>query len=233
MVKKGDNMNNLDLKQFNLACDDFIAGKYILANIKVKALIKSINQSEKLTDLIYNCLEGFDFNLAMRESITPKGLILPQGEKDIVAYCFNILFNLDQGSITFLDFLNKYFVSSKTTGGEEFNLFTSTIIEPFKNALNKQYQQMYEMTSSEDYQNNLFHKLARVAEVNLNNIDNLKLKEIEKEELQLLLMAMIDASNKNDRKLIYALMVGLDYFVKSNKRAKDIYLQLKDCFIKN
>ena len=150
-------MNNLDIKQFNLACDDFIAGKYILANIKVKALINVINQSEKLTDLVSNCLEGFDFGISMRDSITPKGLQLPQGDKNIVAYCFNVLFNLEQGSITFLDFLNKYFVSSKTNGGEEFNLFASTIIQPFKSAVNNQYKQMYEMTSSEDYQNNLFH----------------------------------------------------------------------------
>lgn len=226
-------MNNLDIKQFNLACDDFIAGKYILANIKVKALINTINQSEKLTDLVSNCLDGFDFSLAMRESVTPKGLELPQGDKNIVAYCFNILFNLDQGTITFLDFLNKYFASSKTTGGEEFGLFAATIIEPFKTSINNQYQQMYEMTSTEDYQNNLFHKLARVAEVNLNTIDSTKLKDIEKEELELLLSAIIEASNKNDRKLIYAIMVGMDYFVKSNKRARNIYLQLKDCFIRN
>ena len=226
-------MNNLDIKQFNLACDDFIAGKYILANIKVKSLINSINQSEKLTDLVSNCLDGFDFSLAMRESVTPKGLVLPQGDKNIVAYCFNVIFNLEQGTITFLDFLNKYFVSSKTTGGEEFSLFASTIIEPFKRAINNQYQQMYEMTSSEDYQNNLFHKLARVAEINLNTINSIKLKDIEKEELQLLLTAIVDASNKNDRKLIYALMVGMDYFVKNNKRARNIYLQLKDCFTRN
>ena len=226
-------MNNLDIKQFNLACDDFIAGKYILANIKVKALINSVNQNEKLTDLVSNCLDGFDFGLAMRESVTPKGLVLPEGDKNVVAYCFNILFNLDQGTITFLDFLNKYFVSSKTTGGEEFGLFSSTIIEPFKRAVNNQYQQMYEMTSTEDYQNNLFHKLARVAEVNLHAIDSIKLKDIEREELQLLLSAIIEASNKNDRKLIYAIMVGMDYFVKNNKRARNIYLQLKDCFIRN
>ena len=226
-------MNNLDLKQFNLACDDFIAGKYILADIKVKSLINSINQSEKLTDLVSACLDGFDFSVAMRESVTPRGLNLPQEDKQIVAYCFNVLYNLEQGSITFLDFLSKYFVSNKTTGGEEFNMFASTIIEPFKQAVNNQYLQMYEMTSSDDYQNNLFHKLARVSEANLNTMDSIKLKEIEKEELQLLLMAMIEASNKNDRKLIYALMVGMDYFVKSNKRARNIYLQLKDCFIRN
>lgn len=225
-------MDNLDLKQFNLACEDFIAGKYILANVKVKALMKSINESEKLTDLVSYCLDGFDFTIAFRESIVVGGLQLPKDNKSIVAYCFNVLYNLDEGTITFLDFLNKYFVSSKTSGGEEFKLFTNTIIEPFKMAINNEYKNLYEMTSSDDYQNNLYHKLANVAEVNLNSLEGLKLKEIEKEELQLLLFSIKQVSEKNNRKLIYALMVGMDYFVKYNKRAKDIYLQLKDCFTK-
>ena len=59
------------------------------------------------------------------------------------------------------------------------------------------------------------------------------MKDIEKEELELLLNAMIEASAKNDKKLVYTLMVGLEYFVKANKRARQIYLQLKDCFTQN
>ena len=226
-------MNNLDLRQFNTACDDFIAGKYILANIKVKALINAISSSEKLTDLVSACLDGFDFNLAMRESMTPRGIVLPQGDKNVVAFCFSVLYGLDDGSVTFLDFLNKYFASAKTSGGQEFKMFTDTIITPFKLAVNNQYKEMYEMTSSEDYQNNLYHKLANVASANLSQLEQVKLKEIEKEELQLLLTAIQEASQKNDKKLIYTLMVGLEYFVKANKRAKDIYLQLKDCFTRN
>ncbi|MBO5910127.1 MAG: hypothetical protein J6Q15_01315 [Clostridia bacterium] len=226
-------MDNLDLKQFNIACEDFISGKYILANIKVKALINSINASEKLTNLVSNSLDGFDFSTAFRESVTSSGLQLPHEDKNVIAYCFNVLYNLDEGTVTFLDFLTKYFASSKMSGGEEFKLFTSTIIEPFKRAINNEYQRAYEMTATEDCQNNLYHKLSRVAEANINVIDEIKLKEIEKEELQYLLTAIMEASERNDKKLIYALMVGVDYFVKSNKRAKDIYLQLKDCFTIN
>lgn len=226
-------MDNLDLKQFNLACEDFIAGKYILANIKVKALINSVHSSEKLTDLISNSLEGFDFNSAFRSSVTSSGLELPMDNKQRIAYCFNILYNLDVGTITLMDFLNKYFASSRMTGGEEFKLFATTIIEPFKKAINDEYINMYEITSSVDYQNNIYHKLMNVAQVNLNNIDEFRLKEIEQEELEYLLQGMIDASEKNDKKLVYALMVGLEYFVKYNKRAREVYLQLKDCFTIN
>lgn len=226
-------MDNLDLKQFNLACEDFISGKYILANIKVKALINAVHSSEKLTDLISNSLENFEFNIEFRNSVTSNGLKLPVDDKSIIAYCFNILYNIDVGTITFLDFLNKYFVSSKMSGGEEFKLFANTIIEPFKKAVNNEYINTYEMTSSIDYQNNIYHKLMNVAQININNIDEFRLKDIEREELQYLLNGIIDASEKNDKKLVYALMVGMEYFVKYNKRAREVFLQLKDCFTIN
>lgn len=223
-------MNNLDLMQFNNACDEMVAGKYILANIKIKALIKSISDSAKLTDLVSSAMDGFDFNLAFKESVSSSGLVLPNGDKNVVAYCYNVLYSLDSGSTTFMDFLTKYFSSARLSGGEEFKLFTSTIIMPFKKAINNEYKSTYEMTSTEDYQNNLYHKLSRVAEANLKCIDDIKLKEIEKEELALLLSGIIEASKNNNRKLVYALMVGMDYFAKSNKRARDINFQLKDCF---
>lgn len=226
-------MDNLDLKQFNCACDDFIAGKYILANIKVKALLNTIHESEKLTNIVSTCLDNFDFNTSFKESVIPKGLKLPEDDKQIIAYCFNVLYNLDVGTVTFLDFLNKYFSSVETSGGEEFKMFSSTIIEPFKKAINSEYARVYDMTSTEDYQNNLYHKLASIASANIEEVEYIKLKDIEKEELTLLLNAMVDASEKNDKKLIYAIMVGLEYFVKYNKRARHIYLQLKDCFEQN
>ena len=226
-------MDNLDLIQFNKACDDFILGKYILADLKVKTLMRVVNNSEKLTALISSSLEGLDFGLAFKESVTSNGLVLPNGTQNIIAYCFNILYNLNEGTFTFLDFLSKYFSSAKLSGGEEFASFASTIIEPFKNAVNIEYKNVYEMTCNEDCQNNLYHKLEGVAKANLNLIDEIKLKEIEKEELALLLDAMLHASRKNDKKTVYAIMVGLDYFTKYNKRAKDIYLQLKDCFTRN
>ena len=65
------------------------------------------------------------------------------------------------------------------------------------------------------------------------NLDSYKLNMNQKEEFTMLLNSLYLASEKNDKKLVYTLMVGIDYFVKYNKRAKDIYLQLKDCFAQN
>ena len=232
MEYQGGYMDNLDLKKFNQACDEFASGKYILANVKIKAILSTISDSAKFTELVTECLQDFDFKLAFQNSITEQGLMLPTGDKCVVAYCFNLLYNLNNGRINFLDFLTKYF-SKEDVKGEEFNDFVSNILTPFKNSVNALYQQMYLMTESEDYQNNLFHKLTNIAKCNLDIIDDFKLKEIQKDELSLLLNAMMLASDKNDRKTVYALMVGIEYFTKANKGVKNLYLQLKDCFLRN
>lgn len=222
-----------DLKKFNEACEDFLAGKYILANLKLKTLLNVINDSDRLIGIVSNALDGFDFTEAFKNSVTAQGLVLPDSVNDVIAYCYNIIYNLDAGNITFLDFLNKYFISETLTGGEEFRLFAQTIVKPFQESIIARYNEVYIISETQDYQNNTYHKLLNVARLNIDNISGLKLKEIEQEELQLLLNGIAIASENCDKKLVYALMVGIEYFVKSNKRAKPIYLQLKDCFTRN
>lgn len=226
-------MQNNDLKQFNNACNDFLSGKYILANIKLKAILQSINENEKLTDIVSDCIDSFNFDDKFRESIISGRIILPATDKDIIAYCFNILYNLDIGTVGLMDFINKYFTSDELSGGEEFKLFTNTIIKPFNEAINRLYTQTYLLSDSIDYQSNIYHKLMNISKVNIDNIEKFKLKEIESEELTLLLTALSDACEKSNKKLVYALMVGVEYFVKINKKAKEVYLQLKDCFARN
>ena len=55
----------------------------------------------------------------------------------------------------------------------------------------------------------------------------------EKEEFTLLLNALYIASENNDKKQVFALMIGLDYFTKVNKRARNAYLSLEECFANN
>lgn len=226
-------MDNLDLKQFNQACDEFSSGKFILASLKIKAIINCVSNNSKLTDLISSCLTDFDFKLAFQDSITEQGIVLPEGDRCAVAYCFNVLYNIDNGNLNFLDFLGKYFSGEDVTSGEEFRLFVERVILPFKQAVNALYENTYLMTESEDYQNNVFHKIENISKGNLDMIDALKLKEIPKDELSLILNALIVASDKNDLKSVYALMVGLEYFTKANKGARNIYSELKDCFLRN
>ena len=66
----------------------------------------------------------------------------------------------------------------------------------------------------------------------MQNLDNFKLNLNQKEEFSMLLNSLFTASEKNDKKLVFALMIGLDYFTKANKKLRKTYLSLEECFEK-
>ena len=35
---------------------------------------------------------------------------------------------------------------------------------------------------------------------------------------------------KNDKKLVFSLMIGLDYFTRAHKKSRNAYLTLEECF---
>ena len=222
-----------ELIPFNTACDEFIAGKYILAEVKIASILKLIAGDEKLKDIVSSCLDRFNFNEAFKSSVIEKdsklSLTLPTDEKEIIAYTFNLLYKFDSKALNFYDFIAKYFAEEETAG-QEFINFAKTCILPFKDAINNIYSKRHILVESNDYQTNYYNKIKTAVRLILNNIDNYKLKMNEKEEFSLLLNSLYQSSDKNDKKLVYALMIGLDYFTAKHKKTRIAYLTLEECF---
>ena len=65
------------------------------------------------------------------------------------------------------------------------------------------------------------------------NLDSYKLNMNQKEEFTMMLNSLYLASEKNDKKLVFSLMIGLDYFTKCNKKSRHAYLMLEECFERN
>ena len=95
-----------ELIPFNTACDEFISGKYILADIKISSILRIIAEDEKLKDIVSSCLESYDFNTIFKHSIHTKGnayeLNVPTNEKELIAFVFSLLYKLDNKDINFM-----------------------------------------------------------------------------------------------------------------------------------
>lgn len=222
---------NYELEQFNTACDDFLKGKYILADLKISGIMKSIAYSEKIKNIISKCLENFDIGKELGNVFNNENVVvMPSESKKIVAVCFNILYNIDNKEINFFDFLNTYFKDGNELGNREFEEFSKVIILPFKKAINKFYTNTHILTESKEYQDNIYNKIARVAQIELHNLDNYKLKTIYKEELQILIESFVTASNNNDKQYVFSLMIALDYFCQIHKKCKPIFEEMQNCF---
>lgn len=237
IINLGECMNNQSIHElipFNTACDEFILGKYILADIKIASILKIIADDEKLKNIISSCIDDYDFNaafsLASKENNKGFILTLPTNEKEIIAFVYNLLYRFDNKVYDFYDFIARYYKIEGEHNGKEFYNFANAIIIPFKNAINDIYSKRHVIVDTDDYQTNYYNKIKTCVRMIMKNIDNYKLKMNEKEEFTMLLNSLFIASEKNDKKLVYSLMIGLDYFTKVNKKSRSAYLSLEECF---
>ncbi len=230
-------MNNQSIHElipFNTACDEFILGKYILADIKIGSILKIISEDEKIKNIITSCIDEYDFNtafsLASKENENGFSLTIPNNEKEIIAFVYNLLYKFDNKIYDFYDFISKYYKNEGESNGKEFYNFANAIIIPFKQAINDIYSKRHVIVDADDYQTNYYNKIKQCIRLIMKNLDIYKLKMNEKEEFTMLLNSLFIASEKNDKKLVYSLMIALDYFTKINKKSRPAYLSLEDCF---
>lgn len=223
-----------DLINFNTACDEFVNGKYILAEVKISSLLNIIAEDDKLRNIVASTLENYDFKENLIKATKSEGngysLTLPTDEKEIIAFVYGLFYRFNNKTIDFYDFISQYYKSDDENPGKEFYNFALAIITPFKDAINSIYSKRHVIVESDDYQKNYYNKIITAVKLIVKNLDNYKLKMNEKEEFTMLLNSLYLASQKNDKKLVFSLMVGLDYFSRCNKRTRNAYLTLEECF---
>ena len=222
-----------ELKQFNNSCEEFMMGKYILADIKISSILKLIAENEKLNNIVSSCLQDYNFESEFKKYaiITEDNasFSIPSNDKEIIAFVYNLLYKFSIGSIKFQDFLTRFYII-ENINGKGFEIFSKNVIYPFKNAINNVYSKRHILVETKDYQNNIYNKIMSTIKLILKNVDMYKLNMNQKEEFTMLLNTLFFSSEKNDKKMVYSLMIGLDYFTKANKKARIAYLSLEECF---
>ncbi len=131
-----------ELDAFIERSDEFIDSKYILADIKLVNLLKAIASSETILALFKNCLTDFDYNEAQKKYLVKsrylsdeKGeFILPPNSRELLAFIFNVLVDIDSKRIDLNAFISKYFyVDGSFSSG--YDAFITGMIKPFKNTV--------------------------------------------------------------------------------------------------
>ncbi len=131
-----------ELSLFLDRADELIAGKYILADVKIMGLLRAIANSDALVAIFKNCLDGFDYQSAQKKYFVKssylsenKGdFILPPNSRELLALIFNVLMDIDSKRVDLGEFINKYFyVDGSFSAG--FDNFVNAMIKPFRNSV--------------------------------------------------------------------------------------------------
>ncbi len=130
-----------ELTAFLECADDMIKSNYILADVKIVNLLKSIAASETLVAVFKNCLADFDYEKAQKKYFIKNKFfddrgefVLPQTSRDLLALVFILLLDIDAKRVGFSEFLRKYFYEdgSRSAG---YTAFINTMIKPFRNSV--------------------------------------------------------------------------------------------------
>jgi len=131
-----------ELDAFIERADELVNSKYILADIKLANLLKAIASSDTLIALFKNCLTDFDYYQAQNKYLiknkfisNDKGeFILPPNSRELLAFIFNVLVDIDSKRIDLAQFLNKYFYVDGSFSAS-YDAFVTAMVKPFKNSV--------------------------------------------------------------------------------------------------
>jgi len=130
-----------ELDLFLERANELIDSTYILADVKIAGLLKSIASSDTMVAIFKNCLSGFDYYGAQKKYLVPskyvkdKGeFLLPQNSRELLAFIFTLLADIDGNRTSLGDFINKYFFEDGSFASG-YSAFTNAVIKPFKNSV--------------------------------------------------------------------------------------------------
>lgn len=119
-------------------CDSYANSKLILSNQALTQLLRLIASENELFSVLEKCAKDFNFKEEFQNAQinTGTGYIfrLPGSKKALVALVASLLYSFDNGSISVLDFLEKFYPHADGVK-DSFPLMTKAIILPFRDAV--------------------------------------------------------------------------------------------------
>ena len=246
---------NAELSLFLGKADELIDSKYIIADIKIVGLLKAIAASDTLIAIFKNCLTGFDYPAAQKKYLvknkylaTDKGeFVLPSSSRELLAFVFSILVDIDAKRIDFAQFINRYFYEDGSFSAG-YTAFLNSMIKPFRNSvkmimesvIDGKLQDPVEAFTEEEKRRNMLERAAQeekkkekelsekaygesvkaILKILLDDktkIKNSRLSEDIKEELTLIVDMFANALNAADKDGIIYSFLAYKYAVKSRK----------------
>ena len=131
-------MSETVIRNFAEACDKYASSKLILADRALGELLRLIANEPDVYAVLESSAKGFhfrqEFESAQIKTATGYQLRLPQSKHALIALVASILYSFDNGSISVLDFLEKFYPHPDGVK-ESFPVFTKEIVIPFRDAV--------------------------------------------------------------------------------------------------
>lgn len=233
-----DSMKADGFGEFLTACESLRNCKFILADTKITALLKSIADNKQLYSMFGAALLGFDYKTTFTECVSDNMFTLPTDPKTAIALVFRILMDIDSGKMPLRNFLEAYFYSESIN--ESYARFGLEVVSPFESycrmfisqaenedaGISQRYDDM-----GEKHRNDLkVDALACVAAL-IDYADTAITGVYDRAEYNACLNGLVKNLKANDGDGIISSFLGVKYavayFFKSNPDVNDIFKKLE------
>lgn len=237
-----ESMKSDGLGEFLSACESLKNCKYVLAESKITALLKSIADNKQLYSMFAASLYGFDYSKTFSTCVNNGVFVLPTEPKKAIALVFRILLDIDSGKIELRNFLEAYFYSPMIN--ESYARFCLEIITPFRSYCSDLFTNpvsmeipikgsadgAYEEVNGKfrvDLKTDALDCIATLVDI----ADSTITGAIERAEYTACLNGLTRALDCDDYENIISAFLGVKYavayFFKSTKTVMDIYKKLE------
>ena len=240
------NKGLVSISAFMSSCDDLINGKFIFASNKVTNILKAINESPELYEVIAECLKEFNYEKEIgRAKVklpTKRGSFkMPEERTTIIPLVFCMLVEIQENKIDLKQLLADYFDSDDEKS--QFENFAQQVIIPFKNAIaylfdiegaNKfkpkpeKEEKLEEPKPLNNKAEEYLQAIGVLCDDIINDMEYAKIKDALAQDISYLTNIVKFACEKKDVKMVNALVIGLCYVLKQAKRLRFYEGRLRD-----
>lgn len=125
-------------RKFADCCNRYASSKLILSTQPLQDLLKLLAGEKEIFSIIESSAKDFDFNAefenAQIQTSTGFTLRLPKSQKALLAFVTTLLYSFDNGSISILDFLEKFYPTEDGVKSS-FPLMCRAIVIPFRDTM--------------------------------------------------------------------------------------------------
>ena len=218
-------------------CDEIFKCKFIMATTKIKDILKCIVNCPELYRLFEAVTQNFNYPevkpqclISVNDGVYPCSyVVLPQTLGNRLAFIFCLLVEFDKGTLSFNDFLRKYFPEDGSYFASH-RAFCNTIIKPLQEAVSQVFAEELSAPAPEnnahvvrsDAKKSQFVSaiLLAVSE-EIAFVRESAIPADDKNDGIKILSALAQAVKNEDGDLIEALTFGYDYFVLYHKCASN------------
>ena len=245
------NKGLVTISTFMSSCDDLINGKFIFAGNKVANILKAINESPELYEVISECLKEFnyekEFGRAKIKLPTKKGTFkMPEENTIKIPLVFCMLVEIQENKIDFKQFLADYFDTDDEKS--QFETFAEQVIVPFKNAIaylfdiegqnkfkpqpkeeepkhqHEIFKPVQKSSKTEDFNNTV----KEICEDLLAELEVIKVKEEIAEDIKYLVESVKKEIDRNNQKVVNPLIIGSIYAIKQVRKLRFYERRFRD-----